>query len=173
MNVTSTKVADAFIIQHPRVHLRESRNRTRERATTESKHTGNGKLGAIAYYADFTFAEDYGHNDSKVETADAYRAQNDSVNPGSEVIEEAFDCEDAQKYDMFSPYLTLDDVSFLFETAELDAIALLTGTWDDDVDPEVSLQLVQASVRAYLSFGRKKVRPKVRAIFLFIHHVYH
>ena len=75
------KVADALINQHPRIHLRES--------------------VASPYYEDFTFAEDYGHNDSKVETADAYRARNDAVNPGSEVGEEVPNCEDDKKYDMF------------------------------------------------------------------------
>ena len=96
---------------------------------------------------DFRFDEDYGHNDSKVETADANRAHNDSVNPGSEVGEEALDCEDDKKYDMFASYITLDDVSII-EAAELDAIALLADTWDHDLDPEVSAQLVQANVRA-------------------------
>ena len=68
-------------------------------------------MGASAYYADFTFAEDYGHNDRKIETADAYQTHNDSVNPGSEVVDEALDCEDDKKYDMFSSYITLDDAS--------------------------------------------------------------
>ena len=35
----------------------------------------------------------------------------------------------------------------------MDAIALLADTWDNDVDPEVSAQLVQTNVQAYLSFG--------------------
>ena len=39
------------------------------------------KLGASAYYVDFTFAEDYGHNHSNVETADAYQAHDDPVIP--------------------------------------------------------------------------------------------
>ena len=49
----------------------------------------------------------------------------------------------------------MDDVT-LFEAAELDAIALLADTWNDDLDPEVSAQLVQASAQDYLSFGKEK-----------------
>ena len=142
------KVADALIIQHPRVHLRESAVKARrDRAKTEERDTNtrNGKLGASAYHADFISAEDYGHNDSKVETADAYRAHNDPVNLGSEVGKEALDCEDDKKYDMFSSFFTLDDAS-IFVAAELDAIALLADTWDNDLAPEVSVQLVQANV---------------------------
>ena len=44
--------------------------------------------------------------------------------------------------------------------AELDAIALLADTWDNDLDPEVGAQLVQANVRAYLSFGKEKGKSK-------------
>ena len=66
------KVADALIIQHPRIHLREGRTRAKGKGRDgmkssdnlnirgfqrkASKHTSNGKLGASAYYADFTFA---------------------------------------------------------------------------------------------------------------------
>ena len=38
--------------------------------------------------------------------------------------------------------------------SELDAIALLADTWDNDLDPEVSAQLVQANVRAYFFFQK-------------------
>ena len=106
-----------------------------------------------------TFAEDYGH----------------TVNPESEVGEEVLDCEDGKKYDTLSSKNTLDDAS-IFEAAELDAIALLADTWDNDLDPEVSAQLVQANVRACISFGKEKGksrRAKVRASFLFAHHVCH
>ena len=50
---------------------------------------------------------------------------------------------------MFSSNITVDDVS-IFEAGELDAaaeldvIALLADTWDNDLNPEVSAQLVQA-----------------------------
>ena len=56
---------------------------------------------------------------------------------------------------MFSPYITLDDAS-IFKAAELDEIALLADTWDNDIDPEVSAQQEQANVRAYLPFGKEK-----------------
>ena len=48
----------------------------------------------------------------------------------------------------------------VFEAAELDAIVLLADTWDDDLDPELSAQLVQASAQAYLSFGKEKGKGK-------------
>ena len=38
----------------------------------------------------------------------------------------------------------------------MDAIALLADTWNDDLDPEVSAQLVQASAQDSLSFGKEK-----------------
>ena len=52
----------------------------------------------------------------------------------------------------------------VFEAAELDAIALLADTWDNDLDPEVSAQPVQANAQAYLSAGKEEggtfpVRP--------------
>ena len=158
----------------PRIHLRESRKRTKEkgkdgiesndtinirRLQDKDKITRNGKLGASACYADFTFAEDYGHNDSKVETADAYQAHNDPVNPGSEIGEDALDCEDGQKYDMFSSFVTLDDAS-IFEAAEFDAIALLADTWDNDLDPDVSKCTTGASERTSLPFLRKEEKKR-------------
>ena len=42
----------------------------------------------------------------------------------------------------------------------MDAIALLVDTWDNELDPEVSAQLVQAYVQAYLSFGKEKGKGK-------------
>ena len=79
----------------------------------------------------------------------------DSVNPGSEVGKEALNCEDDEKYDMFSSCITLVDVS-IFEAAELDAIALLADAWDNDLGREVSAQLVQANVRPFISFRKEK-----------------
>ena len=42
----------------------------------------------------------------------------------------------------------------------MDAVALLADTWDNDLDPEVSAQLVKANVQAYLSFGKEKGKGK-------------
>ena len=42
----------------------------------------------------------------------------------------------------------------------MDAIALLADTWDNDLDPEVSSQLAQASAQANLSFGKEKGKGK-------------
>ena len=59
-----------------------------------------------------------------------------------------------EENDTFSSYVPLDDAT-VFEAAKLDAIALLADTWNDDLDPEVSAQLVQANVQTDLSFGKK------------------
>ena len=80
--------------------IKSSDNLNIRQLQEKDKHTGNGKLGASAYYADFTFADDHGHNDSMVDTADAYQAHSDPVNPGSGVGEEALDCE-VGKYDIY------------------------------------------------------------------------
>ena len=58
-----------------------------------------------------------------------------------------------RKTTRFPPYVALDDIT-VFEAAELGAIALLADTWDDDLDPEASAQLVQGSAQAYFSFGK-------------------
>ena len=67
----------------------------------------------------------------------------------------------------------------IFEAAELDATALLADLWDNDLDPDVSAQLVQASAQAYFSCreekkGKVKVKVKARARehFFFAHHVH-
>ena len=94
--------------------------------------------------------------------ADAYQAHNDPVDLGSDDGEEALDENDDEESDMFSSYIALDDVIVL-EAAELDAIALLADTWDDDLDREVDAQLAQVSAQAYLSFGKEKEkRPTKR-----------
>ena len=72
------------------------------------------------------------------------QAHNDPVDPGSDDGEEALGYDDDKENDTFSSCLALDDVT-VFEAAELDAIALLADTWDDNLDPEVSAQLVPAS----------------------------
>ena len=76
--------------------------------------------------------------------------------------EEALDYYDDEENDTFSPYVALDDVT-VFEADELDAIALLTDTWEVNLDLEVSAQLVQANAQAYLSFGKEKGKGKGKA----------
>ena len=70
------RVAEALIIQHPRIHLRESQRRTKGkgkdgfirgdnsntrwfRGKGKGKHTGSDKAGASVYYANYTSVEDY------------------------------------------------------------------------------------------------------------------
>ena len=106
---------------------------------------------------------DYYHDEDLYETA---KAHNDPVDPGSDDGEKAPDYDDEENdivaNDTFSPCVALDDIT-VFEAAELGAIALLADTWDDDLDPEASAQLVQVSAQAYFSFGKEKGRGKGKA----------
>ena len=81
--------------------------------------------------------------------------------------------------DTFSSCVALDDVT-VFEAAELDVIALLADTWNDDLHAEVSAQLVQASAQAYVFLSertKEKVKAKqkvrARADILFDRHICH
>ena len=121
----------------------------------------------------FTSIEDYDYDDDMNEPADAYQAHDDPVDSGSDDGEEALD-DDDEEHDTFSSYVALEDVT-VFEVAELDAIALLADTWDNDLGPEVSAHLVQASAQAYLSFGKEKgkvkAKARARADVLFARHI--
>ena len=79
---------------------------------------------------------------TRFEPADAYHAHNDPVDPASDDGEEALDDDDDEENETCSSYVALDDVN-VFGAAEVDAIALLADTWDNDLDPEVSAQLVE------------------------------
>ena len=145
------RVADALNIQHPRTHLRESERRTkgkgkdgfkrvdksntrRFRGKGKGKHTDSGKSGASAYYANFISVEDYDYDDVMNQSANAHQAHNDPVDPGSGDGEEALEYDDDEETGTFSSYVAL--------------IALLAHTWDNDIHPEVSAQLVQANAQA-------------------------
>ena len=97
---------------------------------------------------------DYYYEDMD-ETANAYQAHSDPVDRGSDDGEEAPDFDGDEENDTFSSYVALEDVT-VFEAPELDAIALLADAWNDDLDPEVSAQVVQASAQGYLSYGKEK-----------------
>ena len=97
--------------------------------------------------------EDYDYDDDTIEPADAYQAHNDPVDPGTDEGEEILDDDDDDENDTFSCMLLW--MMSLLEAAELGAIALLAETWDTDLDPEVSAQLVQANVQAYFTFGKE------------------
>ena len=118
----------------------------------KGKHTGSGKSGASACYASYTSVEDHSYDDDTIEPADACQARNDSVDPGSDDGEEAPD-DDDEENDTFSSDVAL-------EVAELGAVALLADTWNNDFDPVVSAQLIQANVQACLSFGKEKGKGK-------------
>ena len=171
------RVAEALIIQHPRIHLRESQRRIKGkgkdgfkrvdnsntrwfRGMGKGKLTGSGKPGASAHHANLTSVKDYYYYDEDMsESANAYQVHNDPVDPRSDDGEEALDYDDDEENDTFSSYVALDDAT-VFEAAELDAVALLADTWGDSLDPEVSAQLVQASAQAYISFGMDKGKGK-------------
>ena len=71
------------------------------------------------------------------ESANAYQAHNDPVDPGSDDGKEALD----EENHTLSSYVVLDDLT-VFDAAELDATALLADTWNYDLDSEVSSQFV-------------------------------
>ena len=156
------RVAEALIIQNPRIHLRESQRRAKGngndgskrgdnsntrafRGKGQGKHTGSGKSGASACHANFTSVEDDDYDDD-------IKPSMIWLTLGSDDRKEALDDDDDEENDTFSSYVALDCV-IVYEAAELDAIALLADTWDTDFDPELSAQL-QASAQAYL-FLRK------------------
>ena len=170
------RVADALSIPHPRIHLRESRKRTRAKGKTSSNvetiqtHGGFAEKARVHTLA----AENLDQvlvtrmsiplktvimMTTLINPADAYHAYNDPVDPGSDDEERTLDDNDDEEHDTFSSYVALDDV-IVFEAADLDAIALLAGTWDNELDPEVGAPLVQASAQAYLSFGKEKRKGK-------------
>ena len=170
-SISNERDCDRVAEAHPRVHLRESQRRTKGkgndgfkrvdnpntrwfRGKGKGKHTGSGKSGASAHHANLTSVEYYDDFDEdKSESANACQAHNDPVDPGGDDGEETPDDDDDDENDTFYSYVALDDVT-VFEAAELDAIAILADTWNDDLYPEVSAQLVQASAQAYLSFGK-------------------
>ena len=118
------------------------------RGKGKGKHTDSGKSGASAHHANLTSVEDYDYyyDEDMDGSANAYQVTNDPVDPGSDDGEEGLDCDDDEENDTFSSYAALDDVA-VFEPTDLDAIALLADTWNDDLDPDVSAQ-------AYLFFGK-------------------
>ena len=111
------RAAEALIIQHPRIHLRESLRRAKgtgkdgfkrvDNSNTrwfrgKGKHSGSGKSGASAHHANLTSVEDYGFYDEDMdESANAYHAHNDPVDLGSDDGEEALDCDDDEENDTF------------------------------------------------------------------------
>ena len=123
------------------------------RGKDKGKHTNSGKSGTSAHYANYTPVEDFHYGDDTTEPADAYQADKDPVD--TEILDDV----DDEENDTFSSYVALDDVTIL-EAAELDEISLLADTRDNELDPDVSAQLVQANVQAYLSFGQDKGEGK-------------
>ena len=75
------RVADALVIQHPRIHLRESRKRPKEKGKDThqlregGKNSDTGISGKSACYTNSNFVEDYDHGDDTVERADIHRTQ--------------------------------------------------------------------------------------------------
>ena len=149
----------AFISEKVR-EKRRAKAKTGSNADTIQTLLGSGKSGASAYYANFTSVENYDYEDDMSEPADACQAHNDPVDPGSDDGEDAADDDDDDwKNDTFSCYVALDDV-LVFEAAELDAIALLADTWDNNLGPEVSKCTNGASERTSLPSLRKGERKR-------------
>ena len=134
------RVAEALIIQRPRIHLQESRRRAKDegkdgfkraddpnarwfRGKGKGKHIGSGKSRTSAHHANLTSVEDYDYyyDEDVDESTNTYRAHNDPVEPGSDDGEEAPDYDDDEETIRFLHTL-LWTTSLFFEAAELDAI---------------------------------------------------
>ena len=100
----------------------------------------SGECATSAFYASHAPVEDYNYDDDMIGSADGYQAHNDPVDLGSDDGEEVLHDDGDEENETFSSYVALDDVTAL-EAAELDAIALLADTWDNDLDPETSAQM--------------------------------
>ena len=147
----------------------------------KGKHAGSGKSGTSAHHANLTSVEDFDcySVEDVDESANAYQAHNDPVDPGSDDGEEAPDYDDDEENDTFSSYVALDDVTVSRQLNWTRLLFLPTrGTMI--LDPEVSAQLVQASAQAYFSFGKEKGKGKrqskkarARADILFARHICH
>ena len=99
------------------------------------------------------------------ESANAYQAHNDPVDPGSDDGEEALDFEDDEENDTFSAYVALDDVT-VFEAAKLDAIALHGTTIS--IPKQVRNWFKRAHKLTFLSIkteekGKGKAKERARA----------
>ena len=110
------------------------------RGKVKGKHTVNGKSGASAYYGNFTSADDCDHDENVQEPADADQAHNDRLNLEVTTGKKLWTMIMVWKNHTFSSYVALDDVT-AYEAAALDAIA----RFGNDLDPEVSAQLIQAN----------------------------
>ena len=159
------RVADALIIQHPRIHLRACRKRTKGKGKDGIKRGDNSNTRWLQEKGKHTGSE----NMEQVLIAQTLLPLKITIlmttRSGKQMlikptmtqwIPEAMTEKKLRiTIDTFSSSVALDDVS-VFEATELDAIALLADTWDNDLDPEVSAQLVRANVQACFSFGKEK-----------------
>ena len=151
---------------------RKKKGKDTHRLQEGGKHSGNGKSGTSAWYANFTCVEDHAHGDDTAELEDTYRAHSDPSDLGGDGRQEVPGWAVYEKNDTFSPYDAPDDV-YTLEASGLDVIAPLADRQDDDLDPEVSAQLGKPKNKLIFLFERRKVsaKPKARANFLFVHHV--
>ena len=188
------RVAAALTIQHPRIHLRE-RQKRRVRAKMVSnvetiqtsvgfgersrvKHVGSGKpgkSGASAYYASYTSVEDYDYDDDAIESADAYQAHNDPVDPGSDDEEALHDVND-EEYETFSSYVALDDDLLWRQLNWMRLLFLPTRGTMISILKRVHSWYKQMYKLTFLLERRKaraKARARVKANVLFARHTCH
>ena len=95
---------------------------------------------------------------------DTHRVHSDPSNFGGDGREVVLACAVYEKNDTFSPYVALNDIP-AFEAARPGALAPLADRQDNDLDPEVSVQLEQAKERAHLPFEEEKGKNKGKGKF--------
>jgi hypothetical protein len=173
---TFEKISDALILQHPRVHLKESR-RTSAGKGTSSKGKGKGRKGffrrrykgqgkgyrhianiADEWYEDYPDAVDHeswneedeheGYEEDDGDPAAAYLAGSDGEDEGEEVYDEEDEVE----------------IENPVEAAELQSIAFLAdadGHIDHlDQDAEGAASYIQESTTAFMTFSKGKGKGK-------------
>ena len=172
------RVVEALIIQHPRIHFRESQRRAKGkgkdgckrvdnsntcwfRGKGKGKHTGSGKPGASAHHANLTSVEDYDYyyDEEMDESGNAYQAHNDPGDPASDNGEEALDYDDRVLPWIMLPFsrqLNWTRLLFLLTHGTMILIPRCT-------------QLVHSSAQVYLSFGQDQGKGEGNVFFQLVY----
>ena len=166
------RVAEALIIQHPRIHLRESQRRAKGKGNDEfkrvdnsntrwfrgrgkGKHTGSGESGASAHHANLTSVEDYDDFDEeRVNLLTPVKPTMAQLTPEAMTEKKLRTMMMTTKTTRFIRMLlwTMSQFSRQLNWTRV----LFLPTWSEDLDPEASAQLVQASAPSILFFWKVK-----------------
>ena len=125
------------------------------------KHRDNGKSGTSACYANFNFIEDYDHGGNTVEPADTHRTHSDPSDLWRRLQRSSrLRCLRERRH---VSSICCSERRPHFRSGQARSLADMQ---DNDLDPEVGLQLEQAKTRAYLPFEEEKGKIKGKSKFL-------